>query len=261
MMHGMARLGGRGLFVFLCVVLLSAVTAPGLLAQTTEIGGRVTGVNTVNDPPTLTVTTESGTGYLVRAPSVASIATAGIGSRFLARGAVANGVFVATSIEIFPEGATAPARPLAAAARGQATTIVGVIVGLDTEQDQPRLALDTGSGKTLIVILPGPSRVSDLQIGASINLTGTFEGDEFKATGFAVLSRPDGGHSNNESHHGDNDNRDRADNDNGDDSDNRDSDSDNSNDNGSNDNGSNDNGNSADNDNHDSNDNGHNDNH
>ncbi|MFN0072307.1 MAG: hypothetical protein ACKVVP_12560, partial [Chloroflexota bacterium] len=177
---------------------------------------------------TMSVTTDGGTGYLVRAPNVASIAMAQTGSRFKATGSVVNGVFVATAIEILP--ATSNSQP---AAPIQQTPIVGIIIGLDTGANPPRVVIDTGAGTRLTVILPGASRVTDLQIGASITASGNRQGDVFTATSFTVLSQP--GDDQNENDDG-NDNDDSADNDdsndNGDSNENDEADNFESNDNG-----------------------------
>lgn len=228
-MLSVLRFGGIALVLVTSVLLLSAARAPGLLAQgNVSIEGRVTGVNTLSEPPTLSVVTDGGTGYIVRAPNVASIASAQIGSRFKATGTVTEGVFVAFAIEILPSGQQSgpPPKPQAVS---QSESIVGIVTGLDTESSPPRVLLDTGAGVSLLVVLPGPGRVADLQIGETISVTGRNQGGQFQATSFAVLSRPSSGDDeDNDNHGGGDDNNENADDGNDNGGDDGDTDNDNS---------------------------------
>jgi hypothetical protein len=67
---------------------------------------------------------------------------------------------------------------------------VGVITEMNTAADPPQIIIDIGSGVLMLVTLPGASRVSDLQIGASVTATGTLANNNLIATSFTVLSRP-----------------------------------------------------------------------
>jgi hypothetical protein len=89
---------------------LALLSPPGIQAQGfTQLAGTITGMNTTEDPPILIVTSDGGMSYRMRAPSLASVAAAQIGSHFRATGFVVGDTFVASSFQLVDATETAPA--------------------------------------------------------------------------------------------------------------------------------------------------------
>jgi hypothetical protein len=175
------NVGRLALVTIMGLVVMSAMAAPALLAQgPTQIEGTVTGMNTTEDPPILTVTTDAGASYTLRAPDHSSVAAAQLGSRFRATGSVVGNTFIAGSVQLSDAGDPLPALPLVG---GQS----GVIDGADTASNPPRLLVSTGSGQRLL-ILPGQDRIGDIQLGATISFTGSPQADAFLVSEWVLLS-------------------------------------------------------------------------
>ena len=170
--------------VLMSILSFNATRAPALLAQTrTPIQGTITGMNTTEDPPLFTVTTDDGASYRLRAPNFSSVAGAQLGSRFRAAGSMVDGTFVATFMQVADAGASLPPVPIEG---GQS----GVITGADTESNPPRLLVSVGGGSPLLLTLPGQDRASDIQLGATISFPRAPAGDAFQVNEWVILSYP-----------------------------------------------------------------------
>ena len=184
-------------------IALNAAMAPSLQAQgETQIEGTINGMNTVDDPPILAVTTSSGTNYLLRAPNFSSVAGAQIGGRFRATGAASGETFVASSIQLSDANAKLPPQPVAG---GRTATITGA----DTESDPPRLMVSVDGGAPMLLMLPGAANISDIQLDATISFNGSQQGNEYRVNDWVILSYPSGGDNDNNAsadHGDDNDN-------------------------------------------------------
>jgi len=195
------RLGVLASFSFLALVVLGV---PAIQAQGfTQLAGTITGMNTTEDPPILAVIADGGTSYRMRAPSLASVAAAQIGSHFRATGFVVGDTFAASSFQIVDATETAPAPRLLG---GQE----GIIVGADTESNPPRVMVNSG-GASRLLTLPSADRIGEIQMGAVIRFNGSPRADGFQVSEWMIQNPTDASRSSSDD---DNDNGDRNGNDN-----------------------------------------------